>query len=196
MRKYIHVIMLAAFSLASSLSAADEAPNNPPMKIGTVRPAIDFVTANGQHPDWDALKGKIVVLDFWATWCGPCIANIPKMNALERQFTGKGVVFYSITYEKSGAAQAFVATHPMNATIGLDNDLQTFKSLNAWGIPVVYIFDGTGKLIVDIHPDHLDAGVIDSVLAGKKPSFIEAQAWSDPAGAETYFRSLRDKQAN
>lgn len=199
MRKFRSVVAFAVASFAVSDAVAEDSPgpvDRPPMTVGTVRPAIDFVTASGEHPNWDKLAGKVVVLDFWATWCGPCIQDFSKMSALKAQFAGRNVVFYSVTYEPPRAANETLQKHPLSTTIGFDNDFHTYKSLNAWGIPVVYIFDGTGRLAVDTHPDDLNAGVIDSVLAGKTPSFIEAKAWSDPAGAETYFRSLRVKQAN
>jgi thiol-disulfide isomerase/thioredoxin len=196
-RVTIGVLIPSIFGISLALADANPGPiDKPPMATGTVRPAIDFTTASGEHPSWDRLAGKVVVLDFWATWCAPCIQDFPKLSALKQHFAERNVVFYSITYEKPGAANEVLVKHPLSTTIGFDNDFRTYKSLNAWGIPVVYIFDKSGKLAADLHPDDLNAAVIDSVLSGKKPSFIEAKAWSDPAGAETYFRSLRDKQAH
>jgi len=51
-------------------------------------------TKGGKAPD---TKGKIVVLDFWATWCGPCIASIPKTNKLRKKYADKGVVIIGVT---------------------------------------------------------------------------------------------------
>ena len=200
MSKRWMAVLCVALGMTGAAAAADQNPgpiDKPPMQVGTVRPAIDFVTLQGgEHPDWSKLAGKVVVIDFWATWCAPCIQAFPAMNALQARYAGKPVVFYSVTYEKAGAVSDILAQAPLHTRVSLDNDFHTYKSLNAWGIPVVYIFDGTGKLVVDVHPDDLKASVIDDVLAGRKPVFVEAKAWSDPVGAEAYFRSLRDKQAN
>jgi thiol-disulfide isomerase/thioredoxin len=173
-----------------------EPPAVPPMKPGTARPALDFTTLKGEHPSWDSLKGKVVVVDFWASWCAPCIASFPKMNALQAQFAGKPVVFYSITYEKPGAVRGQLAQTPLETQVAIDNDFHTFESFNGWGIPTVYMFDRSGTLVATAHPDHFDAGAVQALLDGRVPSVPSARAWSDAKGAETYFRSLRDKQAN
>lgn len=192
------MLVLAMGITLGLVATADAAGpiDTPPLKLGIVRPAMDFTTLAGEHPTWPSLSGKVVVLDFWATWCAPCIQAFPKMNALKAQFAARGVSFYSVTYEKPGAVRPLLAKYPLNTNVSLDNDFHTYKSLNAWGIPVVYIFDRTGRLVADLHPDDLNASVIEAVLDGKKPSFVEAKEWSDPKGAETYFRSLRDEQAN
>ena len=195
MKRWALTLLSLAFGIASAASA--DPADIPPMKVGTVRPAIDFSTLKDrQHPNWETLRGKIVVIDFWATWCAPCVKDFPVLNALQAKYAGKPIVFYSVTYEKAGGIADTLSKFPLETTIGLDNDFRTYKSFNAWGIPVVYIFDGTGTLVADLHPDELNAGVIEAVLAGRKPTFVEAKQWSDPAGAETYFRSLRDKQAD
>lgn len=194
MRYRVSVVLGLVVLLAAVQSSVAQTA---PMAVGTLRPTLDIATLDGSdHPTWDRLQGKVVVIDFWATWCAPCIASFPKMSALRAQFAGKPVVFYSITYEKPGAARGQLAKTPLSTVVALDNDFHTFEAFNAWGIPAVYIFDPSGKLVATTHPDHLDAAAIQAVLDGHTPALPPAQAWSDPKGAEVYFRSLRDKQAN
>lgn len=190
------VFALSAIPL-SAVADSKGSANSPPMQVGTSRPELDFATMNGGYrPIWDQLRGNVVVIDFWATWCPPCIASIPKLNALQRRFAGKPVVFYSVTYEKQGAVRALLTKMPLDTQVSLDNNFHTFEAFNAWGIPVIYIFDKTGRLAATTESNNLDAAAIQAVLDGKSPSLPPAESWSDPKGAEKYFRSLRDKQAD
>ena len=190
------VAMAALLAMPVLAGSAPEGPVVPPLKPGTSRPTLDFATLSGEHPTWASLRGKVVVLDFWASWCAPCLASFPKMNALQAQFAGKPVVFYSVTYEKPGAVRAQLAQTPLRTQVAVDNDFHTFESFNGWGIPTVYMFDRNGVLVATTHPDHFDAAAVQALLDGRVPSTPSARAWSDAKGAETYFRSLRDKQAN
>jgi thiol-disulfide isomerase/thioredoxin len=168
--------------------------NAPPMKIGELQPAMDFTTLEGnEHPTWSGLKGTVVVIDFWATWCAPCLAAFPKINALTEEFSGERVVFYSVTYETPSVVGPILKSHPLETKVSLDNDFRTFKSFNAWAIPVVYVFDANGRLAAEVNAANLATSIIRTVMAGKIPNVPQQMAWNDPAGAEKYFRSLRNE---
>src|SRR5205823_5493660 len=66
-----------------------------------------------------SLKGKVVVLEFWATWCAPCIAAIPHLNAVAES-KPENVVFVAITDEPEDRVRPFLVKHPMSSFIGLD----------------------------------------------------------------------------
>lgn len=161
-------------------------------RLGTERPELSFQLLSGEKaPTWQALEGRVVVVDFWATWCGPCIASIPRLNDLHAKFEQEKVAFFSVTYEPRPYVREFLKEHPIAAQVGVDDSLDTFKTFQAWGIPVIFIFDSKGKLVATTHPNNLTPEVISAALRGEVPQVKQAEPWRDPAGAENYFRKLQ-----
>ena len=164
------------------------------LRVGDRPPALDFKCYDSEKTfDWAGLKGRVVVIEFWATWCPPCIKNIPHINGLVNEFRNDPVTFISITYETGEMVKKFLVGHPLKTVVGLDNDFAMFKSYRAWGIPMTVIVNRKGKIACVIHPDNLNDSVIHDVINGKLPHVKSAQPWPDPRGAEQYFRSLLKK---
>jgi thiol-disulfide isomerase/thioredoxin len=161
------------------------------LRIGDSRPALNIrLLEGGTAPSWPALEGKVIVIDFWATWCQPCVGAIPKFNQLQKRFAKEPVVFLSVTYEPPSYVRRFLLTHPLDTTIAIDDDLRTFKSFRAWGIPTVYVFDRRGTVVSVNHPNDLSEDLILSVLKGERPQVPQYHGWEKPEEAEQYFRKL------
>jgi thiol-disulfide isomerase/thioredoxin len=198
MRSVAAILISFPLLLIGSPSLAQAPTSNsavkPPLLVGTLRPLLDITTLKGdRHPTWPELSGKVVVVDFWATWCAPCIASFPKFNALKSQTSGMPVEFFSVSYETRGQVYPVLHKFPLQTTVSLDNDFRTFKAFNAWGIPSVFVFDAKGRLAAVVYPEDLSLALIQTVLNGGVPRVEQEKAWDDPAGAEAYFRSLRAK---
>ncbi len=190
MRKNLPLLCLLLAVSAVAFSEAAE-PSEPPfytLKIGDRLPQVDFVLADGSRIQRDDLLGRFVVIDFWATWCAPCIAAFPKLNKLDRRFADRPVDFYSVTYETPAKIRSVLEHQPLITAIGFDNDLATFKAFQAWGIPA--IFDPEGIVVSALHPNHLTETVLETALAGDIPDVEQTRGWPDPEGAEEHFRSL------
>jgi thiol:disulfide interchange protein DsbD len=104
-----------------------------------------FTPLAGSAPD---TKGKVVVVNFWATWCVPCIREIPSFNKLHQDFTKQGVQVLGIGMDEEGAERIkpFLAKHPMQYPVGLGSaDMNDTFKLDA--LPVTLVFDRAGKLV-------------------------------------------------
>ena len=168
------------------------------LKVGDKTPELNFrkigQTVDAENVTWEDYKGQLVIIDFWATWCPPCIESIPHLNKLVEEFKNQPVSFLSITYEPESMIKPFLKKHPMKSTIGSDNDFAMFKSYKAWGIPMIAIVNKEGFIAGIVHPTKLTTELIETVLAGEIPDVEQAKGWPDPEGAEEYFRSLIEKE--
>jgi thiol-disulfide isomerase/thioredoxin len=185
-------LVIVAFTV---LAADSPLPRKLP--VGVAAPRLDFRLIDGSlAPSWRSLRGNVVIVDFWASWCAPCAAAIPHLDALQAELTGERVRFYAVTYEPRGKAKAFLAKHPMQSPVGIDDDLATFRAFIAWGIPMTYVIDRNGTVAAVVNPSRLAAANIRDVLAGKLPDVEQHPGWNDPAGAEKYFREqlTKDRQ--
>src|SRR5713101_2750707 len=141
-------------------------------KVGGRPPPIDLEkllqAPSDARPSWEALKGQVVVLEFWATWCGPCIEAIPHLNELADHFKGKPVQFIAITDENEKVITAFLKRKPIHAWVGLDTDKSMFKDYGITGIPHTVVVDRKGKIAAITFPTALTEQHLEDVLAGKK----------------------------
>jgi len=115
-------------------------------------------------------RGQVVVLEFWATWCGPCIELLPHMNKMVESFAGRPVRFISVTDESREAVEFFARTHPMKAWIGLDPGGASFKAFGVDSRPQVFVIDPYGRIWIKIHPSFLYKSDIEDALKAPPPA--------------------------
>ena len=164
------VFCLLGIFASNSFAIADK--DGP--KIGDVPPPLILAkTIQGSMAteiSWGKLKGKVVVLEFWATWCGPCVRSIPHLNVLAEQFKDKPVVFISVTSENEDAVRLFLKNHPMKTWVGLDDYEILNHAFHVDGIPHAVIVDATGHIAAIAHPADIKPVNLEEILAGKKCS--------------------------
>jgi thiol-disulfide isomerase/thioredoxin len=117
---------------------------------------LEFTDAiKGETVSIKGLKGKVVVVDFWATWCGPCVAEMPKMKTLYAEYKPKGVEFIGVSLDQPKEAggldklKDFVAKNEIGWPQYYQGNFWNSEFSKGWGInaiPCVFIIDADGKL--------------------------------------------------
>ena len=122
--------------------------------IGLIKPVINRAPEfslrelNGNVASLSGYRGKMVLLNFWATWCGPCRDEMPSMEQLSRNFGGQGLAVVAINQRENAALVArFMKTHNLNFSTLLDADGRVAASYRVYGIPVSYVIDSDGQAI-------------------------------------------------
>ena len=162
------VVNLAACTMASSGSGAG-GNDDPPRLVGysrqytlltPVRTArlTPFRTADGEAIDLSYFRGKVVLLNFWATWCAPCVREMPSLNRLAAEMDGDGLAVVPVAIDRAGlsAVVPFYRDHGLdNLTIYLDPDQRTAYARTSnpnnaefalYGLPISYLVDRHGRV--------------------------------------------------
>jgi peroxiredoxin len=111
--------------------------------------SADFELKDVSGKTWSlkSMKGKVVLVNFWATWCPPCRKEMPDLQALSDEFGKQGLVVLGLTDEKSDVVKDFLSHQSYNYPILLDTDRDAAKQFAIEGIPKSYVYDRDGKLV-------------------------------------------------
>jgi len=120
-----------------------------PMKGNTKAPNFCLEGLKGKKWELKNFKGKVVFLNFWATWCGPCKEEMPSMEALYQQFKEKDFVFLTISvdYEGRRPVKEFIEKHRYTFPVLLDPRCEILDLYKAKGIPTTIVIDKNGRMI-------------------------------------------------
>lgn len=115
------------------------------------RQHINFTLTDLDGRQWTLqdLRGKVVLVNFWATWCPPCRKEMPDLNKLYKEFKGKGFVVLAISDEKPETVRSFLAKHKVKYPILIDPGDKVHKLFAVDGIPKSYLYDRDGKLVAE-----------------------------------------------
>ena len=114
-------------------------------------PNFAWTNASGKRTTFDQFHGKVTILNFWATWCGPCRKEIPDLDAIHTEYSGKGVMVLGVSVDRGpdvlDEVAAFVSNHKMSYPVVIDNGEleQLFGNIRA--IPTTFIIDREGKIV-------------------------------------------------
>jgi len=151
--------LLAAFLLGAGPLNAQTTAGNPPvdykaipklqeLKDRMAAPDFTLPDAGGRKVSLKDFRGKVVFLNFWATWCESCREEMPSMERLYQEFKGKGLEIVAVNVkDKRPAALAFVKELKLNYPVLLDAEGDVGLLYGSFGLPVTYLVDRKGVLL-------------------------------------------------
>ena len=135
-------------------------------------PAIDQPAPAIEVSEWisgkpekeNGFSGKNVILEFWGTHCGPCIAAIPHLNELVATYGGKDTLFVSLTCEEPHTIERFLKKRPIKGGVATDRAGATFNAYGIQSIPHTFLIDSQGLLRWHGHPHFFTAELLEEFL--------------------------------
>ncbi len=136
-RAYLGIVVFCSFSAALPAAAEDV-----PAPACALAPL-----AGGPSKALSEYRGKVVYLDFWASWCGPCVESFPYMNKLASELTQKGLQVVAVNLDEDPAdGQAFVAEHPVSFAVAGEGGQHCAQQFQLKGMPTSYLIDKQGNI--------------------------------------------------
>jgi len=137
--RLLPALLFAGLVCASSARAA--AP-------GAAAPVFALPTASGETVSLAPLRGRVVYVDFWASWCAPCRRSFPWMNALQARYGKDGFTIVGINVDKRrDDAERFLRDTPASFTIAYDANGATPAAYDVKGMPSSYLIDRKGNVV-------------------------------------------------
>ena len=143
------------------------------LKVGDTFPDLTTFSLEGDLPS--QLKGHIVVIDFWASWCGPCKKTFPLLEELHHRFSKRGLIILAVNEDKSRAAMTeFLMEYPVTFQVVRDAKKKLAAEVNVPALPTSYILNREGK-VVAIQSDA-------RIVQNRKQFIKEVEQWleADP----------------
>jgi thiol-disulfide isomerase/thioredoxin len=153
-RSPVLIASAAALCCLALATGAAARPGNAPrpagasdhVEVGQPPPALDLARISGTEAiTLEGLSGHVVVLDFWATWCGPCRAVAPYLDAMYRRHRARGLSVVGLSPEPDALIRQFIASRPVDYTIARDVG-QTVRTYGVRGIPTIVVLDRSGQV--------------------------------------------------
>jgi thiol-disulfide isomerase/thioredoxin len=146
--------------------------------VGKPVPAVNLVAEDGKAISLNAFRGKPVLLDFWATWCAPCVESLPAVEKLYRETVGEGLVLVSIDDDEAAQTATEFLSKRKETWLNFHLTDAITDAFPAHGIPYFVLVDASGKVVYS--HEGIDEAGLRAAVAELGPAFAGASRNSEP----------------
>jgi len=148
--------VLRPFALALAFVLAAACVPARAAAVGEAAPAFTLRDASGATVSLEALRGRVVLLDFWASWCGPCRRSFPWMGEMQRRYGAQGLAVVAVNVDRRrGDADRFLDAVPAGFAVVFDASGSTPSAYAVPAMPTSYLIDAAGR-IAHVEPGFRD----------------------------------------
>lgn len=141
------IALTAAIWVLISITGNNEGqPATQRLSIGSHAPDFEGVNTNGEKIRLADYRGKVVVINFWASWCGPCVNEMPLINGVFQDHPDDVAVLFVNAGESKGTIMEFLAAHQFEFPVLIDATGKIAGAYSVTGLPVTYILDKNGVI--------------------------------------------------
>lgn len=179
--------------MAAQLQKGDPAPK---IEIGS------WLNVPADHaPTAESLHGKVVMVEFWGTWCAPCVRAMPRVQQLHERYSARGLVVLAISYEKPEEMKGFLAKHSYTMPVGSDPEKKMVSAFGVSSWPATFLIDRDGKIAYAGAPYAVEPAIDAALGIKSSPSalltaFFTALAGKDEAAPRSALERLIEKASS
>lgn len=133
-------------------------------------PELDVTSLAGDTLDWRALRGRTVLVDFWATWCKPCRKSMPELQALHDEYAKRGFTVVGVSIDEDGAEKVrkFVAETGVTYPIAVDSESSpAWARFRVKAVPAAFLVDAKGQIVAQWTGRSTIAAEVEKALAAQ-----------------------------
>jgi len=155
-----------------SYTRAQHFAENPQLATAKMAPPFTVTALDGSKFNLDAMGGRVVLIDFWATWCGPCNQELPEVKRIAKEFAGQPLVIISVSWDSDEARwKSFISKNEMTWVQYRDADHELSRRFGVESIPHYFTIDADGVLTAEILGSGSDVeGKLKKLVAKAKAS--------------------------
>ncbi len=147
-RRWIGYGLVLLSAMAVPLYAATAPTHARTDFVGRAAPSFDRVDLEGKRVELSAYRGKVVLLNFWATWCGPCLTETPVFVSWQKQYGGQGLQVIGISMDDDAPpVRRMYRKYRMNYPVAMGDAKLGELYGGVLGLPVTYLIDSHGKIV-------------------------------------------------
>jgi len=170
---HLRFLMITIIFLAFFFGNANPSSANGKERTLTTAPDFTLNDINGNKVTLSKFRGKVILLNFWSIFCGPCLAEMPSLNKLYLEFKDKGLVFLAVAEDPAEKpVRAYMEEKRFSFPVLMDKEKKVYSKYSLFGIPVTFLIDRKGMIV---------------------EKFIGERDWSSPEMREKILKVLREK---